>query len=137
LGGADEVVLRAWEGGDGREFFGELLDAVLAEETLASGVGFEDDFDGVHLANGHEGDLGGRAGGAAAGEVDLLVEAGEVVGDGHSASSYGRGWVVCPTGGGGSMRLDFHFDRVPGGSILAFSPPGPWFERCRISEFAF
>ena len=47
------------EGGDGGGFFCEFLDAVFAEEALAGGVGFQDGFGGVHLADGHEGDFAG------------------------------------------------------------------------------
>ena len=66
-------MLRAWP----------LLNAVFAEEALAGGVGFEDGFGRMHLADGHEGDGGGVAVGAGAGVGDLVADALEVGGDGH------------------------------------------------------
>ena len=66
---------------DGGGFFGELLDTVFAEEALAGGVGFEDGFGGVHLADCHDCYFAGGAIGAAAGGGDLVVEVGEVFWD--------------------------------------------------------
>ena len=73
---ADEVVLSVGERCDGGEFLRELLNAVFAEEAQAGGVGFEDGFGGMHLADGHEGDFGLGAVGEAAGEGDLFADAG-------------------------------------------------------------
>ena len=85
--GADEVErARSREYGvrsrKGGEFGGELLDAVFAEEALASSVGFENGLGGVGFADGHEGDGGGVAVGAGAGVVELVAEAFEIGGDG-------------------------------------------------------
>jgi hypothetical protein len=83
LEGADEMKLCVGEVFGVSGFFLELLDAVFAEEALASGVGFDDHFDGMDFADGHEGDFALGAVGAAAGVGDLLVQVGEVFRDGH------------------------------------------------------
>ncbi len=65
------------------DFSCELLDAVLSEETLAGGVGFADHFDGVDLADGHEGYFALGAVGSTAGLGNLFVQMSEVFRDGH------------------------------------------------------
>ena len=67
-----------------RRFLLKLLHAVLAEEALAGGVGFEDHFDGMDFADGHEGDFALGAVGSTAGFGNLFVQMGEVFGDGHA-----------------------------------------------------
>ena len=67
LQGADEVEVEVGKKGEVLGFLLKLLHAVFAEETLAGGVGVEDDLDGVDFADGHEGDFGVGAVGSAAG----------------------------------------------------------------------
>ena len=71
-----------WVSGGG--FGGELLDAVFTEETVAGGVGFEEELDGMDLGDGHEGDVGFWAVGAAAGVGHLFADAGEICFYGHA-----------------------------------------------------
>ena len=76
-----------------REFGGELLDAVFAEEALAGGVGFEDGLGGMHFADGHERYVGWRTVGAGAGVGDAVVELLEVSCDGrHGQASVYESW---------------------------------------------
>jgi len=74
LEGADEVKFGSVKCGEMLRFVLELLDAVLAEEALTGGVGFEDDPDRVDLADGHERNLMLGAFGSATGFGDLLVQ---------------------------------------------------------------
>jgi hypothetical protein len=77
LEGADEMHFKGFERGGLLGFLLPLLNSVLAEETLAGSVGFEQGFDWVDLGDGHEGDVLHGAVGAGAGFGDLganLVE---------------------------------------------------------------
>jgi len=84
LEGADEVEVGVGERGEMLGFLLKLLDAVFAEETLAGGVGFEDDVEGMDFADGHEGDVGFGAVGAMTGGGDLFSKAGYIFSDGHA-----------------------------------------------------
>ena len=53
----DEVVLRTGEVSEGIGLRGELLDAIFAEETMAGGVGLDEELDRMDLGDGHEGDV--------------------------------------------------------------------------------
>ena len=80
---ADEVELSAGQIFYVREFFLELLDAILTEETLAGGIGLENHFDRMNFGDGHQGYFALAAIGAAAGMCDLFVKVSEIFCDGH------------------------------------------------------
>ena len=78
-----------------REFVSELLHAVLAKQSLARLVRFNDCCGGKGLAHGHQGDFVRVATGALSGTLDAVVDFEKVGSDAHGNPSLKqKAWMI-------------------------------------------